>query len=313
MSCKDDVLKISKKLEKMISSDTQDHSASMDLLNALKKIPMTLDVLQKTHIGMTVNNFRKSSKDEDVISLSKSLIKNWKKLLSTDSNSPSSNLNRSNSNSSTSAVDENSQAEKEEKNESDKEVEKNEEDEKPKKWASVGITQKKTSTPEVTGDSVRNKCREMLVQALTVEDVPEDCEAAVIAGLIEECIFKEFDNTDMKYKNRIRSRYSNLKDLKNPNLRGRVLNGDITPEKIAVMTPEEMASDNLKEVREKLHKETVKDAQLAVSGGTVTDLLKCGKCKGRRCTYNQMQTRSSDEPMTTFVFCNDCGNRWKFC
>lgn len=27
----------------------------------------------------------------------------------------------------------------------------------------------------------------------------------------------------------------------------------------------------------------------------------------------QVQTRSADEPMTTFVFCNDCGNRWKVC
>lgn len=26
---------------------------------------------------------------------------------------------------------------------------------------------------------------------------------------------------------------------------------------------------------------------------------------------SQVQTRSSDEPMTTFVVCNECGNRWK--
>ena len=26
---------------------------------------------------------------------------------------------------------------------------------------------------------------------------------------------------------------------------------------------------------------------------------------------SQVQTRSADEPMTTFVFCNECGNRWK--
>ena len=27
--------------------------------------------------------------------------------------------------------------------------------------------------------------------------------------------------------------------------------------------------------------------------------------------YIQLQTRSADEPMTTFVLCLECGNRWK--
>lgn len=40
-------------------------------------------------------------------------------------------------------------------------------------------------------------------------------------------------------------------------------------------------------------------------------LFKCGKCKGKKTTYHQMQTRSADEPMTTFVTCVACGNRWK--
>jgi transcription elongation factor S-II len=46
-----------------------------------------------------------------------------------------------------------------------------------------------------------------------------------------------------------------------------------------------------------------------------TDAFQCGKCKQRKCTYFQMQTRSADEPMTTFVSCvtHGCGNRWKFC
>jgi len=37
----------------------------------------------------------------------------------------------------------------------------------------------------------------------------------------------------------------------------------------------------------------------------------CGKCKSKKCTYYQLQTRSADEPMTTFVTCLDCGNRFK--
>lgn len=42
----------------------------------------------------------------------------------------------------------------------------------------------------------------------------------------------------MKYKNRVRSRISNLKDAKNPDLRRNVLCGVITPQQIAVMTSE---------------------------------------------------------------------------
>ena len=42
-------------------------------------------------------------------------------------------------------------------------------------------------------------------------------------------------------------------------------------------------------------------------------LFKCGKCKSTKTTYYQMQTRSADEPMTTFVTCLNCTKRWKFC
>jgi len=43
-----------------------------------------------------------------------------------------------------------------------------------------------------------------------------------------------------------------------------------------------------------------------------TDDFTCFKCKSKKCTFYQLQTRSADEPMTTFVSCLDCGNRWKF-
>lgn len=34
-------------------------------------------------------------------------------------------------------------------------------------------------------------------------------------------------------------------------------------------------------------------------------------CKQNNCAYTEAQTRSADEPMTLFVFCKNCGNRWK--
>ncbi|XP_053563004.1 transcription elongation factor A protein 2 isoform X2 [Bombina bombina] len=166
-----------------------------------------------------------------------------------------------------------------------------------------------------TGDSVRDKCVEMVTAALKTDDDYKEfganCER--IAWEIEESIYNEMKITDMKYRNRIRSRISNLKDPKNPNLRRNVLCGVVTPQRIAVMTAEEMASDELKELRNILTKEAIREHQMAKTGGTQTDLLQCDKCKKKNCTYNQVQTRSADEPMTTFVLCNECGNRWKFC
>ncbi|CAI9582539.1 unnamed protein product [Staurois parvus] len=59
----------------------------------------------------------------------------------------------------------------------------------------------------VTSDSVRTKCREMLTAALQTDGdhiaIGSDCE--LLAAQIEEIVYGEVQNTDMKYKNRIRS------------------------------------------------------------------------------------------------------------
>ncbi|XP_052396639.1 transcription elongation factor A protein 2-like isoform X2 [Carassius gibelio] len=125
------------------------------------------------------------------------------------------------------------------------------------------------------------------------------------------CRLMEFKSTDMKYKTRLRSRISNLKDQKNPDLCQDVLCGNISADRIASMNAEEMASAELKEIRKALIKESILEHQLSKVCGTETDMFICGKCKGKNCNYTQVQTRSAGEPMTTFVLCNECGNRWK--
>ena len=54
------------------------------------------------------------------------------------------------------------------------------------------------------------------------------------------------------------------------------------------------------------------DAQVPVVPMDETDQFQCGKCKKRRTVYFQKQTRSADEPMTTFVSCKECGHQWRF-
>ncbi|XP_044268799.1 transcription elongation factor S-II isoform X2 [Tribolium madens] len=243
---------------------------------------------------MTVNALRKSSKDDEVISLSKTLIKNWKKFLSGSNAKETSSTSTS----------------KPKKDKEDKSTREEKDRDKEKK-----LPNQFPPASSNTTDAVRLKCREMLAAAIRCDNEefegcasPED-----LAEELEEAIFQEFKNTDMRYKNRVRSRIANLKDVKNPNLRTNFRIGAISASRLAVMTAEEMANDEIKQLRERFTKEAINDAQLATVQGTKTDLLKCGKCKKRNCTYNQVQTRSADEPMTTFVLCNECGNRWKFC
>ncbi|NWW90313.1 TCEA2 protein, partial [Rhynochetos jubatus] len=276
---------------------------AMDLLKELKSMPMTLDLLQSTRIGMSVNALRKQSTDEEVISLAKSLIKSWKKLL--DASEEKNEEKKKSLSLPTSSSKETGNS---------RDPSSNKRQEPPKTPTTPKIT---TFPPApVTCDAVRNKCREMLTTALQADGkrgVEGACSRWVDCRLLDCCarIYQDVKNTDMKYKNRVRSRISNLKDSKNPELKKNVLCGAITPEQIAVMTSEEMASNELKEIRKAMTKEAIREHQMAKTGGTQTDLFTCGKCKKKNCTYTQVQTRSSDEPMTTFVVCNECGNRWK--
>ena len=79
-------------------------------------------------------------------------------------------------------------------------------------------------------------------------------------------------------------------------------------ESFASLLPEELAPelwqkliDAHKKQEDAIHTYSIQTSKMAT----------CGKCKGNRLKYSQMQTRSADEPMTVMWQCVDCGNRWK--
>ncbi|XP_049633692.1 transcription elongation factor A protein 2 [Suncus etruscus] len=300
MGKEEEVARIARKLDKMVSKKSAE--GALELLRELKAMPVTLHLLQSTRVGMSVNALRKQSSDEDVIGLAKSLIKSWKKLLDT---SDGKARDRRKGTAVPTTSRDTSKALNPSRRKSESEL--------PRCPPMPRIT---TFPPvPITCDVVRTKCREMLTAALRTEDdhVTVGADYVCLSAQIEECIYRDVGNTDLKYKNRVRSRIANLKDAKNPGLRRNVLCGAITPQQIAVMTSEEMASDELKEIRKAMTKEAIREHQMARTGGAQTDLFTCARCHKKSCTYTQVQTRSSDEPMTTFVVCNECGNRWKFC
>lgn len=290
---------IGRKLDKMIKSDVIDDDEATDILKALQSLPMTLEMLKKTRVGLSVNTIRKQTNNTTLAALTKSLIKSWKKLVPSPA-TPKPSKEKS----------EVSEAPYSGRSEDKKEEAVVEE-------SSVGSP--KDDLPEGVeslDDPVRNTCRDLLYNAMKKRKL-EDSEITVnvysVASEIERAIFEEMRGTNMKYKNRVRSRVSNLGDEKNPDFIAMVLNGSVPAERVAKMSPEEMASQKMREKRTEYTKEGIREAQMSVTGGSKTNLLTCGKCKKRDVTYNQMQTRSADEPMTTFCFCNLCGHRWKFC
>ena len=98
-------------------------------------------------------------------------------------------------------------------------------------------------------------------------------------------------------------------NLKNKIILDKLINKKIKPHELAFMTHQELRPDIWNEMIElkKIKDENKFSPKLEAS----TDDFTCSKCKSKQCTHYQLQTRSADEPMTTFVTCINCGKRWK--
>ncbi|SBS90459.1 transcription elongation factor s-II, putative [Plasmodium malariae] len=131
-------------------------------------------------------------------------------------------------------------------------------------------------------------------------------------------IFIEKKDSQKEYNMQLKSIKFNLCDKKNPIFNEKVYGENISARTLATMNSQDMASDEKKNERKKCLQESLLACQ---SDWDVKNILlkktrkgefQCFKCKGYETVYHQLQTRSSDEPMTTFVTCLKCNNRWKF-
>lgn len=107
-------------------------------------------------------------------------------------------------------------------------------------------------------------------------------------------------------------------------MRDEVISGSMPTQLLVTLSPKELATSDVKDARA----ETTKEATMARRGDLYeikrNEILEangidpnkggefvCRKCKGTKTSHYSLQTRSSDEPMTVFVCCLTCGNRWR--
>ena len=146
--------------------------------------------------------------------------------------------------------------------------------------------------------------------------IPEIMEKSVYNMSIRDAkaknIERSWDSTEFKwiYKTKYNTLMGNISYNKNADfVMSKILTGIWDPSKIVSMKPQELYPDLWEGILLKNYK---KMAQLSFDKNAQgTSMFKCGKCKLNNCTYFQMQTRSADEPMTTFVTCLNCDKRWK--
>lgn len=172
---------------------------------------------------------------------------------------------------------------------------------------------KKISEPEAFR---KNVCNNLVDLIFNNEKYALNLEKGIYNYTIKEAetkkVLKKWSNPYFVqiYLDKLKSLWINLKDKNvSENILQQINEHQLQPHKVAFMTHQELNPkkwDNL--IQQKMKRDKAKyETRLQAA----TDIFTCRKCKSNECTYYQMQTRSADEPMTTFVSCINCGNRWK--
>jgi len=148
-----------------------------------------------------------------------------------------------------------------------------------------------------------------------VGDLSTDLETQVLNSIVSFCRYNGIDvdwNNHVfwnSYRSKCISVYENIRS-KGENWANRIVSGEIDCKTFVDMPAHEICPSRWKDALEKI----IETEKKLYSKNTAASIyLHCSRCKKKsRCDYYQLQTRSADEPMTTFVTCLECDKKWKF-
>ena len=185
-------------------------------------------------------------------------------------------------------------------------------DEEPAPEEEVAPRQRKPK--QVVIHDVNTPCpvRDLVKQRYVEVGIPQDVAAALEVALLQRCIRDcakqgiEVTWANVAFWNHYRGRciqfYENA-----PDWIPKLVSGELTPAAFAEMTVVELSP---KRWKAQIEAQIEKEKHLYSPSGSASIYFYCSGCKKKtKCDYYQMQTRSADEPMTTFVTCLECDRR----
>ena len=166
---------------------------------------------------------------------------------------------------------------------------------------------RKIENPDLFRSNIKKKLHEILENEKTVNNLEKGIFNYALKEADQRKIVKKWDNAYFVqiYLDRLRSIMSNLKG----DILESIKDGSVKAHIVAFMTHQELCPEKWSALIEAKSKRDKNKFETNIAAAT--DTFTCRKCRGNQCTYYQMQTRSADEPMTTFVTCILCNARWK--
>ena len=166
----------------------------------------------------------------------------------------------------------------------------------------------KISNPENFRKNVKEKLTEIIGNNKDADNLERGIYNNTINQATLKYIVKKWDNIYFVqlYIDKLRTIHYNLL---NPNVLCLILEKKIKPHELAMITHQEILPEKWQGLIDDLKIKNQNKYLPKIEAST--DNFTCYKCKSKECSYYQLQTRSADEPMTTFVTCINCGTRWK--